>query len=110
MNAQPPQTPTIEAGQIIPLEHRTLEAILFVDTPHTPAKSGVEIRVALRDGRTFGFTVYTPVSLTRIMNDSGQSSVVDVGMIIVNQITLDAVLDALERMLSSGIERFGLAL
>ena len=100
----------IRADQLIPVEHRQIEAILFVDAPS--AERPVELRVALRDGRTFAFTAYTPAVLSAIMGDGGarQLSVVEPGLLIVAQVTPAAVLDALDQMLIIGIDRFGLAL
>lgn len=98
----------IQAGQIIPLDHRHIEAILFVDTPGT-ADRPVEVRAALRDGRTFAFTAYTPAALARVMRESRAQCVVDVGLLVVSAVTPDAVIEALERALVIGIERFGLA-
>ncbi len=99
---------TLQAGQVITLDHRHIEGLLFVDNPR--AESSVELRVALRDGRNFGFTVYTPAALTHIMAQTRNNSVVDPDMLIVNEVTLEAVIGALEKMLAAGIERFGLAL
>ena len=103
-------TVPIKADQLIPVQHRQVEAILFVDRPS--ADRPVELRVALHDGRAFAFIAYTPTALNRIMGDSGtkQLSVVDSGLLIVAQVTPAAILDALDRMLAIGIERFGLPL
>ncbi len=98
----------IQAGEIIPVDHAQIEAILFVDTPRESADHAVEIRVALRDGRNFAFTVYTPAALMHIMRESGQTSLVDTGMMLVSAVTLEAVRDALEKMLVLDIARFGL--
>ncbi|MHB8626531.1 MAG: hypothetical protein ACYDBJ_07785 [Aggregatilineales bacterium] len=103
-------TAPIRADQIVPVEHRQIAAILFVDAPS--ADRPVELRVALRDGRAFAFTAYTPAALNRILGDNGsrQLSVVDSGLLIVAQVTPAAIIDALDQMLAIGIERFGLAL
>lgn len=112
MNTAPAalNTSAIQADQLVPVEHRQIEAILFVDAPS--AVRPVELRVALRDGRAFAFTAYTPAALNAIMGDGGarQLSVVDSGLLIVAQVSPAAVLDALDQMLVIGIERFGLAL
>jgi hypothetical protein len=103
-------TNPIHADQLVPVNHRLIEALLFVDAPSTDRP--VEVRVALRDGRAFAFAAYTPAALSKIMGDNGakQLSVVDSGLMIVSQVTTAAILDALNRMLVIGIERFGLAL
>ena len=98
----------VEAGQIIPVEHSHVEAILFVDAPNTTADRPVEIRVAMRDGRTLGFTAYTPAALVRTMGSASQLSVVDAALMVVMRVTPDAVIDALDQMIVIGIERFGL--
>ena len=100
----------IQADTLIPVEHREIEAILFVDAPF--ADHPVELRVALRNGRTFAFTAYTPAVLGAIMGERGakQLSVVEPGLVIVAQVTPAAILDALDRMLIIGIDRFGLPL
>lgn len=108
MTDNPAVNPTIQAEQIIMIDHPQIEALLFVDAPRDPADSVVEVRVALRDGRTFGFTAYTPDALVRLMRDSGQMSLIDAGMMIVREVSLDAVRDALDKMLYAGIEQFGL--
>ncbi len=97
----------IIADAVISIPHRLIEAILFVTAPHDPTDAVTEFRVALRDGRTFALTAYTPAAITRLMAESGHASLVDPGLIIVRTITLAAVLDALEKALRLGIERFG---
>jgi hypothetical protein len=104
------KTTSISTDQLLPVAHRQIEAILFVDAPSVDRP--VELRVALQDGRAFAFTAYTPAALSKIMGDSGskQLSVVDSGLLIVAQVTPAAILDALDQMLTIGIDRFGLAL
>jgi len=98
----------VQAGQMVSLNHRYIEAILFVDAPTATADRPVEIRVALRDGRTLVFTAYTPAALIRAMGSASQLSVVDAALMIVLRVTPDAIIDALDQMLVIGIERFGL--
>jgi hypothetical protein len=100
----------VEAGQIVSVDHPHIEAVLFVDAPNTAGDLPVEIRVAMRNGRTLAFTAYTPAALSRAMGSASQLSVVDAALMIVMRVTPDAIIDALDQMLVIGIERFGLSI
>lgn len=104
------QALSIQAGEVLPIEHRQIAALLFVEAPKASADAPVEIRVGLHDGRAFSFTVYTPAALLRLLSDSGQNSLVDVGMMVLRVITVEAVIEALDKMLVLNIERFGVAI
>jgi len=99
----------VEAGQIVPIDHQHIEAILFVDAPNANADRPIEIRVALRDGRTLAFTAYTPAALIRAMGSASQLSVVDAALMVVLRVTPDAILDAFDQMVVIGLDRFGLS-
>lgn len=98
----------VEAGQMVAIDHPSIAAILFVDAPNAAGDRPVEIRVALRDGRNLAFTVYTPAALSRAMGSASQLSVVDAALMVVLRATPDAIIDALDQMLLTGMAHFGL--
>jgi hypothetical protein len=67
--------------------------------------------VTLRDGRCFGFSAHTPEHLRQSMDDEHELSFVTSGLVVVSEITVEAILDALEKCLDKGglygLEHFG---
>lgn len=67
--------------------------------------------VRLKDGRAFGFSANTPEGLRAQLNRSRALSLVGPGILVVSELTLEALFEALEEALSSaylyGLEHFG---
>lgn len=55
--------------------------------------------VTLRDGSTFSFVAFTPENMRFLIDRDGDKSFLAPGMIVVSAITLDCLLDAIERWL-----------
>jgi hypothetical protein len=60
----------------------------------------VEFWIVLKDGRTFGFMAATPEYLRDYLDRENLLSFVSLGLLVVSQITEQALLDALENSLS----------
>jgi hypothetical protein len=70
-----------------------------------------EFWITLKDGRTFGFQVATPEYLREYMDREKVSNFVSSGLLVVSEVSLDVILEAVEECLSQapydGIEHFG---
>jgi hypothetical protein len=70
-----------------------------------------EFFVTLKDGRGFGFAASTPEYLRDYMDKHGERTYVDSGLVIVGEVTVDTILEALEKCLegegSYGLEAYG---
>ncbi|HST04986.1 MAG TPA: hypothetical protein VLQ48_09640 [Chloroflexia bacterium] len=67
--------------------------------------------VTLKDGRAFGFCAWTPELVREYMDERKELSFVNSGLLMVSEISIEAVLDALENCLDQarlyGLEHFG---
>jgi hypothetical protein len=79
----------------------------------SPKNQSYDYFVTLKDGRCFGFSAYTPEFLRDYMEREHDISFVDSGIVILSRVTLDSILDSLEKCLDLakdyGIEHFGYA-
>lgn len=90
------------------VDHRKIAAITFTSVPASEADGGIELYMTLRDGRTFSFTAYTPVQIERQMQYNNWLSFVDLDTLIVREGSLEAILHALEQVVTLDVARFGL--
>jgi hypothetical protein len=78
-----------------------------------PEDRSYDYFVTLKDGRCFGFSAYTPEFFRDYMEREHDISFVDSGIVIVRSVTVDSILDSLEKCLylakDYGIEHFGYA-
>ena len=78
-----------------------------------PEDRSYDYFITLKDGRCFGFSAYTPEFLRDYLERENDISFVDSGIVIVSSVTVDAILDSLEKCLhlakDYGIEHFGYA-
>jgi hypothetical protein len=67
--------------------------------------------VTMKDGRGFGFCAWTPELVREYMNDQNEISFVNSGLLMVSEISIEALLHALENCLEEaplyGLEHFG---
>ena len=78
-----------------------------------PEDRSYDYFVTLKDGRCLGFSAYTPEFLRDYMERDHDISFVDSGIVIVSSVTVDSILDSLEKCLclakDYGVEHFGYA-
>ena len=71
-----------------------------------------DFSVTLRDGRSFIFTACTPDYVRDFMEREGEISFVESGLLLVREVSLETMLDALEKCLEKeelyGLEHFGI--
>lgn len=70
-----------------------------------------ELWVVMKDGRTFGFLAATPEYLRDYMERENELSFVSLGLLVVRQITEEAIMNAIETSLSEadtyGVDSLG---
>lgn len=87
------------------LNHATLRQLTVVGDVDDLADGNLDVWADLKDGRRFGFTVFTPRNVERLM--ARRRSFVSPGMLLVRDLTDDAILDAVQEAAALGIEAFG---
>ncbi len=92
------------------LETQSLLELLVAEGANVDYRS-CDFYIILKDGSCFGFSACTPEYLRDMMERSGTLSFVEAGLLLVSEMTLEAILTALEEALSSahyyGLEHFG---
>jgi hypothetical protein len=58
-----------------------------------------DVFVRLKDGRTFAFTAFTPDDMKELMDQDGTLSFISPGMIVVRQMSEEALCEAIEECL-----------
>jgi len=83
----------------------TIASLLVADDLASPQGSSLDVMVRLRDGRRFGFTLFT---LDHLRHQLDQAlSFVSPGMLVVKHFSDEAILDAVRSAMRQGIDRFG---
>ncbi|NMO19319.1 hypothetical protein HPC49_17510 [Pyxidicoccus fallax] len=80
-------------------------SILVADDPALPPHDGLDLVVRLRDGRGFTLTLLTLDVLQRKL--AAAPSLLVSQLVLVRQVSDEAVLHAVRSALDAGIERFG---
>lgn len=80
-------------------------SILVADDPELSQQDGLDVVVRLRDGRGFTLTLVPLDALQRRLSDA--PSLLATRLVLVRQLTDDAVLHAVRAAVDQGIERFG---
>ncbi|MFP2931136.1 hypothetical protein ACLESO_39270 [Pyxidicoccus sp. 3LG] len=80
-------------------------SILVADEPDLPRRDGTDVVVRLRDGRGFTLTLVPLDALQRRLADA--PSFLATHLVLVRQVTDEAVLHAVRAAVDQGIERFG---
>jgi hypothetical protein len=69
--------------------------------------------VHLKDGNSYSFTAFTPDNIKQLMEQDNLKSFISPGLVLVQNINLESILDAIEECLKlskhnkSGLDRFG---
>ncbi len=82
-----------------------LSSILLADDPELPRQDGMDVVVRLRDGRSFTLTLLPLELLQRRLTQS--PSFIATGVVVVRQLTDEAIVHAVRATVDQGIERFG---
>lgn len=90
----------------ISLNHDTLDSLTLFCEAADIEDDNIDVSVRLKEGRCFGFTVFTLRNLQRQME--GRLSFVTPGLLVVSRLTDEALLDAVLCAASLGIEHFGI--
>lgn len=101
-----------QARQVLPkrkkVDHPQIRAITFVTVVEDPLNDWADIWVHLGDGRIYSFTVYTPSQIVTEMEEENLLSHNDYDQVIVREMTIPCIVDAVEKMLEIGcIDRIG---
>ncbi|MBZ4422229.1 hypothetical protein [Myxococcus sp. RHSTA-1-4] len=80
-------------------------SILVADDPALPRRDGLDVVVRLRDGRGFTLTLVPLHVLQRRL--AAAPSLLATRLVLVRQLTDDAVLHAVRSAVDEGIEQFG---
>ena len=87
------------------IEDERLASLTFYCQVEEPEDDNIDLGVRLKDGRSFGFTVFSLRNLQRLME--GELSFVSPGMLVVSRLTDEAILHAVRSAVALGIEQFG---
>ncbi len=87
--------------------HPAITAIRVVGDLDDLDDDNIDLIVELSDGRSFGFTAFTPANLGRLIQ--GRLSFVSPGLLVVHRLTDEALIHAVVDALEQGIEQFGIA-
>lgn len=97
------------------INHPKIELIKWVDNSNNIHEIDPELYngnstvwVELKDGRVYGLSIYTPTNLQLIMNRENLINIIERGVIIVQFITQDTIIDAVIEVIKQGIEDFGI--
>lgn len=82
-----------------------LASILLADDPELPRQDGMDVVVRLRDGRSFTLTLL-PLELLQ-QRLARSPSFIATGVVLVRQLTDEAIVHAVRAAVDQGIERFG---
>jgi hypothetical protein len=85
--------------------HPAIVALRVIGDIGNPADGNVDLMVELTNGQRFSFTAFTMANLTRLMQ--GRLSFVSPGLLVVVNLTDEALIDAVEDAIEQGIEQFG---
>lgn len=92
----------------IEVDHPHISAVTFVTLVEDPLDDWADLWVDLVDGRCCSFTAYTPSQIVREMEEDGLLSHVDYDQLIVREMTVPCIVDAVGKMLEMGcIDRIG---
>ncbi|MCY1074047.1 hypothetical protein [Archangium lansingense] len=88
------------------LEDERLASLTLHCEVSDPEDDNIDLSVLLKDGRSFGFTVFSIRNLQRLIE--GELSFVSPGMLVVSRLTDEAIIHAVRSAVALGIERFGI--
>jgi hypothetical protein len=87
------------------VEHRGIRQVIVVTEPEA-RDDNIDVWADLADGRRFSFTIFTLGDLTRRL--AGRRAFVSPGMLIVAELSDDAIVEAVCDAALHGIEHFGI--
>lgn len=87
--------------------HPAILALRVIGDVVDPVDDNIDLIVELKDGRRFSFTAFTTANLIRLMQ--GRLSFVSPGLLVVDRLTDEALIDAVTGAIQQGIEQFGVA-
>jgi hypothetical protein len=87
------------------IHHPAVIALRVIGDVANPVDDNIDLIVELKDGRSFSFTAFTPANLTRLMQN--KLSFVSPGLLVVNRLIDEALIDAVTDAIEQGIEQFG---
>ena len=87
------------------LQHGPIASVLIADELAPTQGGSLDIVVRLRDGRRFGFTLFTLEHLRQRLDQA--LSFVTPGMLVVKQFSDEAILDAVRSAMRHDLERLG---
>lgn len=82
---------------------REYVASIFAPSSALEELGNEDIFVRLKDGREFGFTVFTLINLQQLMAQTGNSAFISPGMLVVTRISPEVIVSAIEECLRLSI-------
>jgi hypothetical protein len=93
------------AQRTLTVEDARLASVTLHCAVDNPDDDNIDASVLLKDGRSFGFTIFSIRNLQRLTE--GSLSFVSPGMLVVSRLTDEAILHAVRSAAELGIEQFG---
>lgn len=92
----------------IEINHSIVLSITIVENKaiENPQDHNMDVWAELKDGRRFSFTVFTLRNLERHLG--GRHSFVTPGLLVVKELSDEAIIDAITSAAELGIEHFGI--
>jgi hypothetical protein len=87
------------------LHHPKIAALHLAGEAVDQTDDNVDLLLELVDGRRFSFTAFTPQNLARLIQD--RQSFVSPGLLVVRQLSDEALVDAITDAVEQGVEQFG---
>src|SRR5512142_46225 len=92
------------------INHPSILSIRIAEPPpyENVANTNSDIWVELKNGQTYGFTVFTVRNIDKLMSQQASLSFVSPGMLIVKIVSDEAIIEAVTQAEELNIERFGI--